>query len=131
MIYIRLGGCKWVSDYGLIRRRAYRSWAKAAFPKVNVNSEGFDVFVDSIKYIGRGREGGKETVVCKSATRATHRALSYNSSQSILLRDMLTLLCPLLGIPSYDKGMNRYVYTHPTNRLYPAHNTPKQKPQPL
>ncbi|KAG0126274.1 hypothetical protein HOY82DRAFT_570544 [Tuber indicum] len=84
---------------------------KAVFSKANVNSEGFDVAVTSVKYIGRGGGGSKETDVYKSTTGGTHMALSYNSSQLRLPSDMLTPLLPLLGSPSYDRGVNGYVYS--------------------
>ncbi|KAG0632748.1 hypothetical protein HOY80DRAFT_1067041 [Tuber brumale] len=83
---------------------------KTVFSKANVNSEGFDVAVTSVMYIG-GWGRGKETEVHKSITGGTDVALLYNSSQLRLPLDMPTPLLPLLGSSSYDKGMNRYVYT--------------------
>ncbi|KAG0635606.1 hypothetical protein HOY80DRAFT_431132 [Tuber brumale] len=84
---------------------------KAVFSKANVNSEGFDVTVTSVKYIGGGGGGSRETEVYKSTTGGTHMALSYNSSQLRLPPEMLTPLLPLLGSPRYDKGVHGYVYT--------------------
>ncbi|KAG0633399.1 hypothetical protein HOY80DRAFT_991843 [Tuber brumale] len=83
---------------------------KAVFSQANVNPEGFDVAVTSIICIG-GWGGGKGRAAHKSTAGGTHVALSYNSSQLRLPLDMPTPLLPLLGSPSYDKGMNGYVYT--------------------
>ena len=84
---------------------------KAVFSKANVNSEGFAVAVTSVKYVAEGGGGSKETEVYKSTTGSTQMALSYNSFQIRLPPEMLTPLLPLLGNPSYDKGVDGYVYT--------------------
>ncbi|KAG0638994.1 hypothetical protein HOY80DRAFT_1076276 [Tuber brumale] len=99
-----VGGDRWIR-WGLIDHGH-----KAVFSQANVNPKGFDVAVTSVMYIG-GQGGGKETGAHKSTTGGTHVALSYNSFQLRLPLDMPTPLLPLLGSPSYGKGMNGYVYT--------------------
>ncbi|RPA92685.1 hypothetical protein L873DRAFT_147079 [Choiromyces venosus 120613-1] len=90
---------------------------KAVFSKANVNSEAFEVAVTSVKYIPVGGNRGKETEVYKSTTNGTQMALSYNSFQIRLPQDMLAPLLPLIGNPTFDKGVNGYVYpeTPPTD----------------
>ncbi|KAG0641121.1 hypothetical protein HOY80DRAFT_1114545 [Tuber brumale] len=83
---------------------------KMVFSEANVNYSGFVVTIASIMYI-RGWGGGKETEVRGSARGGAHVVLSYNSSQLRLPLGMPTPLLPLPGSPSYDKGMNGYVYT--------------------
>jgi len=95
---------------------------KAVFSKANVNSEGFAVAVTSVKYVAEGG-GSKETEVYKSTTGGTQMALSYNSFQIRLPPGMLTPLLPLLGNPSYDKGVDGYVYTGAPPTDYTLHIT--------
>ncbi|PWW77414.1 hypothetical protein C7212DRAFT_342714 [Tuber magnatum] len=90
---------------------------RVLFSQANANSEGFGVPITSVEYIREGGGGSKETEVYKSTTGGIHMALSYNSPQSRLPPDMRSLPLPLLGGPSYNKGMNR---------LHLAHNTLKR-----
>ena len=96
---------------------------KAVFSKANVNSEGFAVAVTSVKYVAEGGGGSKETEVYKSTTEGTQMALSYNSFRIRLPLEMITPLLRLLGNPSYDKGVDGYVYTGTPPTDYTLHIT--------